>query len=397
MSFPFWTRLLKLGLGVSVAKSARHATPRPARAPFSIERLEDRTVPSAGFNSLGATNNPTVNAAPASTGLVVVGSPGQTIGNNPFPSVGGAPGGQNGALGLLVGAAAVNSLGLDDASVGLFASSAVNSHGIFNQLVATFVPNVYGFGSGTQPGQPWVPNAYNLGLANHQSSFPSMSDLGFQPTAAWPRNLIPKPIDESVPAQDDQLALSADLTRIKDQENGEGVPLRAYREVSPEQVLDEVEDEGNRRDAGRENEDAVEKTWKGSADEPMSATLLINLSPPTLGSNRLQTVEPLRDLADPTFYQENRSEGRTEVALTDYQSELGLINTAGEKDGANLEVVSLTEFPTLSRMLLLPSLSTLLMVFPLPPVRIDSTADRLESALAGIRLATNPDSPTSGD
>ncbi|HEY7427353.1 MAG TPA: hypothetical protein VH682_24175, partial [Gemmataceae bacterium] len=55
--------------------------------------------------------------------------------------------------------------------------------------VSSFNQTAFGFGSGTQPGQPWVPNAYNLGLANQQGAYPTLADRGFQAPAPWLRQI----------------------------------------------------------------------------------------------------------------------------------------------------------------------------------------------------------------
>jgi len=355
-----------------------------------LERLEDRTVPSAGFNVLGPPNNPTVNAALPSTGLSIATTPGQVIGSSPFPTTGAT--GLNGQFGLLVGSAAVNSLGLADASVRLFASSAVNSLGLFNQTVPAFAPDAYGFGSGTQPGAPWAPAAYNVGLANQQTTYLSISDHGYQATPPWVRN-IHKHIKESAPAPDEQQAVEDDLIPIANQENDADVPRKTYRLVSPEQVLDEVEDQATPNDEGR-------------GKEP-TATLPFNLAPAAFGSQRLQAFEQVYDPVVPSFREENSVKGRPEALLeetsfadglsvsvpaanemgsakiiaSDQQNQFGLVNLDGENNVPSLEAVSLTEFPTLSRMILLPALSTLLMELPLPALRIDSTAENLERSL----------------
>ena len=62
-----------------------------------------------------------------------------------------------------------------------FRDFAVNSQGINNQLYQTMADllfAVYGFGSGVMPNAPWMPAAYNLGLANHQYDYATQPDLG---------------------------------------------------------------------------------------------------------------------------------------------------------------------------------------------------------------------------
>lgn len=52
------------------------------------------------------------------------------------------------------------------------------------QLMNFLVPS-FGFGSGTWPNRPWMPAAYNVGLANHQFGYPSQSDNGFRSAPQW--------------------------------------------------------------------------------------------------------------------------------------------------------------------------------------------------------------------
>lgn len=47
------------------------------------------------------------------------------------------------------------------------------------QAMANILFDVYGFGSGMMPNAPWMPAAYNLGLANHPFNSLSQSDLGY--------------------------------------------------------------------------------------------------------------------------------------------------------------------------------------------------------------------------
>ena len=75
-----------------------------------------------------------------------------------------------------------------------FRDFAVNSQGEDNQLFQTTADilfDAYGFGSGVMPNAPWMPAAYNLGLANHQFNFPSPSDLGIHSAPPRPHPLVP--------------------------------------------------------------------------------------------------------------------------------------------------------------------------------------------------------------
>jgi hypothetical protein len=63
-----------------------------------------------------------------------------------------------------------------------FRDFGVNSQGGNNQLdqaLTNILFDVYGFGSGVMPNAPWMPAAYNLGLANNQFGYSLQSDLGY--------------------------------------------------------------------------------------------------------------------------------------------------------------------------------------------------------------------------
>jgi hypothetical protein len=163
---------------------------RPSRPGLLLERLEDRTVPNVAAFSLGAINNPT---GPSfnlpQSGFVVVNPTFQSQSNGQQNTVAIFGAGQGNANASLVGAAAVNAFGRDPNSFSsLFPASSINSLGLGQvglpgNLTPTF--GAFGFGSGTQPGAPWAPAAYNLGLANQQAGYPSISDHGYQATPPW--------------------------------------------------------------------------------------------------------------------------------------------------------------------------------------------------------------------
>jgi hypothetical protein len=103
---------------------------------------------------------------------------------------------------------------LSGIAVGTFASP-FNASGALNLAqqglslpsnVANFTQTAFGFGSGAQPNQPWVPNAYNLGLANQQSAYPSLSDHGFQVTPPWIRRVAHFQEKNAEDAPDEQFA-----------------------------------------------------------------------------------------------------------------------------------------------------------------------------------------------
>lgn len=164
MSAASWFRLSKRrALTAVLSKSARRKPPRqPIRSLPSLEYLEERIVPDAASGNLGIVNNASVNFQ---GGITLVPNP-------PFANLSGV-------------------------AVGVFASP-LNGSGALNlpQLgqgfpnnVPSFTQTAFGFGSGTQPGQPWVPNSYNLGLANQQTAFPTLGDRGFQAPPPWVRQI----------------------------------------------------------------------------------------------------------------------------------------------------------------------------------------------------------------
>ncbi len=180
---------------------------RPARPRLFLESLEDRMVPSvsSSITPLGPVNNPNVTFNLGSTGQTVVSPSGQSAAVNPFGTAGIVPFGQEGQFGLLLGASAINTLSFGNPANRLFESSAVNTFGLGNQNLPQFTQTALGFGSGTQPGQPWVPNAYNLGLANQQSAFPTVGDHGFQAPAPWGRQSATQ-AENATPDLDEQPA-----------------------------------------------------------------------------------------------------------------------------------------------------------------------------------------------
>jgi len=162
MSLASWFRLPKFHFPSARLKPAR----RPARTRPFLESLEERAVPtSASNNILGFVNNASSFAAfnTQQSGI-----------NLPTLPVSGQ------LNGLAVGTFLLNSGTPNILGSALGANSQGQAQ--LGQPIL-FTPNSiffssYGFGSGTQPNQPWVPNAYNLGLAKGQMSFPSMSDFG---------------------------------------------------------------------------------------------------------------------------------------------------------------------------------------------------------------------------
>jgi len=182
MTSPSWFRFLRFDSLLASSRGGRKPRHRIARRLLSLERLEDRMVPStASSNVAGGLNNATINPAPASIGLVLP-TPSQ---QNSGVAVGAFPVAVPTTL-LSILATTQNLGQLSSQLQGL----SVNSLGQTNSfLLASYTTGAFGFGSGTQPGQPWVGAAYNVGLANHQFSFSSNSDQGFQVPPPWSRSI----------------------------------------------------------------------------------------------------------------------------------------------------------------------------------------------------------------
>jgi hypothetical protein len=163
-------------------KITRRLSVRPR---LSVEPLETRMLLDVGAsNVLGGLNNATFNTAPQSIGLTLPPTPGNTANSITPATV------ANVLVPLTQGALAAPLA--QNQLYDQFRLLAVNSQGQGNQpqvFQQFYFMGAFGFGSGTQPNQPWVPNAYNLGLANGQWAFPSQSDFGSPSLPPWTRPL----------------------------------------------------------------------------------------------------------------------------------------------------------------------------------------------------------------
>lgn len=174
----------------------RRSSRQPIHSRPSLESLEERTLLDASSGLIGgAFNNPNLNSNFnfASSGNVLsipgasnFGSSGISNGANPQHSLT-----FTGLANSEVGAQAASSSFLaQDQLYGQFRIFGVNSQGdnpSFSQLATTqnILRDAFGFGSGTLPNRPWMPAAYNLGLANGQFGYSSQSDNGFSSVAPW--------------------------------------------------------------------------------------------------------------------------------------------------------------------------------------------------------------------
>jgi hypothetical protein len=141
--------------GIASHKRRRRRLP----VPLVVERLEDRTVPDANINFNGPLTLVTLNPQPIDQF-----SPLFTA--TPALAAGVGVGSQNVPLLTISG---VNSVGPSTGLIDLFGPNAVNSSGPTSPSSRSWVPDAFGFGSGTQPGEPWAPAYMNLGLANQQN------------------------------------------------------------------------------------------------------------------------------------------------------------------------------------------------------------------------------------
>jgi len=160
-----------------------------------LEYLEERALLDASSGLIGgAFNNLALNSNfnQASNGFI---SP--IPGANNFGSSGIANGANpqhalafTGLANSDVGAQSASSTFLaQDQLYSQFRLFAVNSQGpdfqLEQQQLINFLVPSFGFGSGTWPNRPWMPAAYNVGLANHQFGYPSQSDNGFLSAPQW--------------------------------------------------------------------------------------------------------------------------------------------------------------------------------------------------------------------
>lgn len=182
MALASWLRLPKLNLRSTVTKAKR---PERRTRPC-LEMLEDRMLLSAAgsANQMGPINNPTlINFNTPTTGQLVSNGP------NGLPGIPIANGQPVNLLNPVTVTALANQFAQGMQATQQFRALGVNSQGQGNfdflALQMTFLTTATGFGSGTWPNRPWVPAAYNLGLANHQYGYPSQSDLGFLSAPPW--------------------------------------------------------------------------------------------------------------------------------------------------------------------------------------------------------------------
>lgn len=193
MSFISWFSVSKRRQPSTMNKSSRQPRRQPTYARPTLEYLEERALLDATSGLIGgASNNLALssNFSLASNGVVLP-TPGFSTGA--ANANGANPSNSLNFSGLTTSgtsAQAATSAFLSQGQLnGQFRLFAVNSQGanfqLFQQAELNFLSNSYGFGSGSQPNAPWKPNAYNLGLANHQFNSSSQSDSGSQSVPPW--------------------------------------------------------------------------------------------------------------------------------------------------------------------------------------------------------------------
>jgi hypothetical protein len=185
MSFASWLRFPKFSLSALLTAIGPQARRQPTRCRLHVEMLEDRRLLSAGSsNQLGVANNPTINFNTQVVGLTLP----QQNGSNSFAQNGVQLVAQPMNLQNAVSLTTLSNLLAQGQAYGQFRALGVNSQGQGNDLQSMqqlYLMTAMGFGSGQWPNRPWVPAAYNLGLANHQFGYSSQSDLGFMTAPTW--------------------------------------------------------------------------------------------------------------------------------------------------------------------------------------------------------------------
>jgi hypothetical protein len=221
VSVASWFRFAKFHFSAVETKLSRRRVPT---RPF-LEQLEERAVPdAASANVLGNLNNATLNANLPTSGLVL------------------APSLEAASLNAVALSTFLN--GLATLNLGQQTSGLAN---VLSNVPTSIFFSSLGFGSGTQPNQPWVPNAYNLGLANGQFSFPSMADFGsFQNLGGirYPRiSRLPQPNNDA--NRPEQLLPPRDAlasTDVDELDTPEAVPQEKETDIPAEEWIDSDSD-----------------------------------------------------------------------------------------------------------------------------------------------------------
>jgi hypothetical protein len=108
------------------------------------------------------------------------------------------------------------------------------------------------------PNAPWMPAAYNLGLANHQFNFPLQSDLGVPSTPPQPHLLIP-PMQHNQPKDGKEVP---PMPNNRPKDGNEAVPIPPLLPLpQPEKDYDPIPEE-------RKDNNAEEAAPDGTRGDP---------------------------------------------------------------------------------------------------------------------------------
>jgi hypothetical protein len=264
--------------GAASSKRRRRRLP----VPLALEQLEDRTVPDATVNFNGPLNVAAASFSPqpvqfapflTATPVFVAGANFLSLSNQNLP---------------LLTISGVNSVGPSAGLTDLFGLNAVNSSGQANPLAPRpWQQDAFGFGSGTEPGEPWAPAYMNVGLANQQGQAQNLpwgrtitygqgsgarADGG---NAAVPRagggGAAPQPGDANKPDKGDQPNAPKQKQEDDRKDRKEGGPKK-----------DDQKDKGQKKEAPKQNDQPQNTGPKeqrpadksGGVNDPTSQVLL---------------------------------------------------------------------------------------------------------------------------
>jgi len=211
MSLASWFRLPKFRFASALRPLTQR---RPFRSRLRVEQLENRMLLAASVNNVPTLDN---SAATFNTQQIGLTPPQVNQLQNPIAVTQTVNGAQFPILnGVAIGAQA--NLLAQSQLYDQFRAFGVNSQGQGNEFPTMqwlYAQTAMGFGSGTQPNAPWMPAAYNLGLANRQFNYSSQSDLGFSATPPWFRPTA-QSLPQEQPLDADQMTESLLLHLPKD-------------------------------------------------------------------------------------------------------------------------------------------------------------------------------------
>lgn len=206
MSFISWLTEEEPFGDSAVKERDRQPRRRPIRSRLCLECLEARTLLDAAFGLVGGgfhnlNLNSNFNFASSANILPI---PGYDNAGTSLRANGADPQHALNFSGLASSGsgaeAASSSFFAQDQLYSQFRAFGANSEGegsqLFQQVTANILRDAYGFGSGSQPNAPWKPNAYNLGLANHQFNYSTQTDNGFSSVSPQSARVAQSPTKE---------------------------------------------------------------------------------------------------------------------------------------------------------------------------------------------------------